>query len=135
MTQRQDRMTGVTGCGATTAAILAAALATAAPGHSETADPARALDHIDCIAAYALVEWADPAFLDTALERAARAVAAHGDGDLRDEAYRRMHERGARMTDAATEEDMIQETDAWLADIHACDARYGFAPMPRLWVD
>jgi len=128
-------MISVIGCTATTLALLAAAFAIVAPVHAEPEHPARVLDHIDCIAAYALVEWADPAFLDTALERAARAVAAHGDSDIRDEAYRRMHERGARMTDAATQEDVIRETDAWLANIHACDARYGFAPMPRLWVD
>jgi len=46
-----------------------------------------------------------------------------------------MWERGARITDAATKEAMIRETDASMADIHACDARYGFAPMPRLAVD
>lgn len=132
MTRRQSRKRRAILSGIT-AAVLA--LAPAARAHAGPASPAHAPDHIDCIAAYALVEWAGPAFLDMALERAARAVAAHGDSEFRDEAYRRMHERGARMTDATTEEEMIRETDAWMAGIHICDARYGFTPMPQLWVD
>jgi len=113
------------------APALVPALVPAAPGRAGTP----ALDHIDCIAAYALVEWAAPAFLDTAVERALRAVAAQGDGDIRAEAYRRMRERGARMTEAATQDDMIRETDAWMADLNTCDARYGFPPLPQLWID
>jgi len=56
-------------------------------------------------------------------------------GEMEAETRARMRARGRQLTDAETDEDIRRETDAFLAGIHACDARYRLAPTPTPWRD
>ena len=116
----------LTACAA--AALLAGAPVT--PAAAQTADV-----HLDCIARYALVEWVNPEFMELAYERALVPLAALGPGDHYDAFAARAEARGIRMTDVSTDAEEAQEDAALLAEVHACDALYGFAPMQLVRAD
>lgn len=117
------------------------------------AEPADALKraeaHLDCMAIYALLKMAAPPFAGLADERGAGARQSYfrdlpfpvprpmpmTSGEIEAETRARVRARGAPLVNARTPEDEIRETDAFLADIHACDARYGLAPTPPPWRD
>lgn len=117
------------------------------------AAPAKALEraeaHLDCIGLYALLRMAAPPLADLAENRMGHARQGYfrdlpfpspvpmplTSGEMEAETRARMQMRGARVTDADSDEDITRETDALLADIHACDARYGLAPTPIPWRD
>lgn len=117
------------------------------------AGPAKALEraeaHLDCLGLYALLRMAAPNFADWAEDRMAHARQAYfrdlpvpspvpmplTGGEMEAETRARMRARGRQLTDAETDEDIRRATDAFLADIHACDARYGLTPTPTPWRD
>lgn len=118
-----------------------------------SAGPAKALEraegHLDCLGLYALLKMAAPNFADWAEDRMAHTRQAYfrdlpfpspvpmplTSGEMEAETDARMRARGRQLTDAKTDEDIRRETDAFLADIHACDARYGLTPTPTPWRD
>lgn len=109
----------------------------------------RAEAHLDCLGLYALLKMAAPTFANLAEERMDRVRQSYfrdlpfpspvpmplTSGEMEEQASARMRARGARLADTVSEEDVTRETDAFLADIHACDARYGLAPTPTPWRD
>lgn len=115
--------------------------------------PAKVLEqadsHLDCMAIYALLRMAAPSFVELADERGHVARQAYfrdlpfplpgpmpmTDGEIEAETGARVQARGARIAETETDADVTRETDAFLADIHACDARYGLAPTPTPWRD
>ena len=118
-----------------------------------SAGPAKALEraeaHLDCLGLYALLRMAAPNFADWAEDRMAHTRQAYfrdlpfpspvpmplTSGEMEAETHARMRARGRQLTDAETDEDIRRETDAFLADIQACDARYDLPPTPTPWRD
>ena len=118
-----------------------------------SAGPAKALEgaeaHLDCLGLYALLRMAAPNFADWAEDRMAHTRQAYfrdlpvpspvpmplTSGEMEAETDARMRARGRQLSDAETDEDIKRETDAFLADIHTCDARYGLTPTPTPWRD
>lgn len=118
-----------------------------------SAGPAKALEraeaHLDCLGLYALLRMAAPNFADWAEDRMAHTRQAYfrdlpfpspvpmplTSGEMEAETRVRMQARGARLADADSDEDVSRETDALLAEIHACDARYDLPPTPTPWRD
>ncbi|WP_139257722.1 hypothetical protein [Natronohydrobacter thiooxidans] len=118
-----------------------------------TSGPANALErtetHLNCLGLYALLRMAAPNFADFATERMGYARQSYfrdlpvpspvpmpltGD-EIEAETRARMRTRGRQLTDAETDEDIMRETDAFLAEIRTCDARYGLTPTPIPWRD
>lgn len=117
------------------------------------AAPAKALEradvHLGCMAIYALLKMGAPPLGGPAEDRRARAQQAYFRdlpvpspvpmpltiGEIEAETRARMQARGAVLADAESNEDVRRETDAFLADIHACDALYGLDPTPTPWRD
>lgn len=128
--------------------LAAVALASGWPGGPASA-VATVETHLDCMANYALLGMAAPSFAEVADRRGASARQAYlrdlpsaspiplplTTGEIDGEVRARMLLRGAPLTGAVTDEEITRETDALLADIHACDAQYGFAPLPVPWID
>jgi len=115
--------------------------------------PAKALEraevHLDCMAIYAILEVAAPHLAGLADERGTTARQSYfrdlpkpspvpmplTTGEMETETRDRLIRRGTRLADAETEDEVTRETDALLADIHACDAHYRLEPTPTPWRD
>jgi hypothetical protein len=131
------------------AILLAVALATTLPARASTSMPAPAGMHLDCMALYALLRLAAPDFAALGDQRAGGVrqrylaelpaleprSALLTETEIDAEIHARMQRRGTVITDATTDDEVIEVTDAFLGDLRACDSAYGFSPMPQLWID
>jgi hypothetical protein len=129
--------------------LLALALGTTPPAPASTSRPAPVQLHLDCMALYALLRLATPDFAALGEQRAAgvrqiylaelpalKHHSAPSTGPEIDAEIRaRMQRRGTVITGATTNDEVVEVTDAFLADLRTCDNAYGFAPLPHLWID
>jgi len=97
--------------------------------------PAKALEradsHLDCMAICALLRMAAPNFAELADERRHIARQAYF-RDLPFPLPRPMPMTGGEI-EAETDADVKREADAFLADIHTCDAHYSLELTPTPW--